>query len=217
MRILATVVLAVTASASPAFAQSFELPRATIGVSVALASNDASSRMRLGQDTRRWILSGEFGARVGRRVGLGAEAIDFGTATGETSGISFRSRGEQRERAIVGVLRARAIGRAGVALDVVGGAGALFQQHTAIESPRVSSQLDPTVTFEYSHRAPLLVAGGDVPIRIGPHFSIAAITRYYSMRRGDNTPEDPRTPIRWQFEHESSNRFSVGASARVTW
>jgi hypothetical protein len=217
MRILATVLLAVIASGSQAFAQTSEIPRGMVGIGVTFASSDASSRMRLGSEARRWIFSGELGVRVASRVAIGAEAIDFGTATGETSGISFRSGGEQRERAIVGLLRLRTMGGARVALDLAGGAGALFQRHTAIEAPRVSSSIDPTVTFEHSHRAPVVVAGADVPIELGDHLSIAGIARYYAMRRGDNTPDDPRAPIRWQFEHESSGRFSIGGSARVTW
>ena len=214
---LAIFLLAAFAAAPPAFAQTDSLPRGFIGVNALGASTDAAERMRLGSDARPWIYSGELSVRVAPRVAFGGEAVDFGLATGETSGISFRSRGEQRERAIVGLLRIRTTGRARVALDVVGGAGALFQRHTAIEAPRVSSQLDPTVTFEYTHRTPLFVAGADVPIRLARNFSIAAIGRYYMMRRGDNTPEDPRQPIRWQFEHQSSSRIAIGAAARVTW
>lgn len=213
---LAAVVLAAIAPTSQAFAQTPELPRALIGVGVTRASSDHASRMRLAQEARPWIFSAEVGIRVAPPIGVGAEAVDFGKAIGETRGNSFRSRGEQRERAIVGLLRGRVWGSERVALDLVGGAGALFQRHIASQAPCFSG-CAVAVSGEYTHRAPVLVAGADVPIRLGHAFSIAAIGRYYSMRRGDNTPDDPRTPIPWQFEHESSSRLSAGASARVIW
>jgi hypothetical protein len=171
--------------------------------------------MRLGQDTSPWVVAGEVSARIAPRVAIGAELTDLGTATGETRGITFDSKGEQRERAIAGLLRVRTAASDRVALDLIGGAGALFQRHTAIEASCLGC---PTaLTAKDADRASVLVAGADVPVRLGDHFSMAGVARYYVMRRGDNTPEDPRTPIRWQFEHESSGRLSVGGSARVTW
>jgi len=216
MRILATVVLAVIASAPQAFAQSSELPRGLIGAFVMLSDGDPESRMRLGGEARPWVLAGELGVRLAPRFGIGAEAIDLGIATGETRGASFHSTGEQRERAVVGLMRVRVTGRERIAFDLVGGAGALFQRHTAETAPCFSGCAVSSPTA-YSHRAPVLVAGADMPIRFGRRFSIAAIGRYYGLRRGDNTPDDPRQPIPWQFEHHSSARFGVGGSARVTW
>lgn len=172
--------------------------------------------MRLGGDARPWIYAGEVSARVAPRVAIGAEAIDLGTATGETSGITFHSTGEQRERALVGLLRVRLIGRARVALDLVGGGGVLFQRHLAETEP-CFSRCPALHMTEVTNRAPAFLVGADVPIQVGRHFSIAAIGRYYSLKRGEHTATDPREPIPWQFEYESSSRIAVGASARVTW
>lgn len=216
MRLFAIVVFAVIASASQAVAQTSELPRGLIGVGALGSSTDASSRMRLGEEARPWIYSGEVSARLAPRLGIGVEAIDFGIATGETRGITFHSTGKQHERAIIGLLRARVVGSHRVALDVVGGGGVLFQRHLA-ETATCFNGCTATSTTEFAHRAPAFVAGADVPIRVGGHLSIAAIGRYYVFRRGDNTPTDPRQPIAWQFEYESSSRLGIGASARVTW
>ena len=216
MRIFATIVLAVIASAPTAFAQSLALPRGLVGVSATFASTDASSRMRLGSDARPWIYSAEVSARIASRVAIGAEAIDFGIATGETRGISFRSTGEQRERAIVGLLRARAGGGSRVALDLVGGAGVLFQRHLAETAPCVGG-CAAVLTTELTNRAPAFVVGAELPIQAGRNFPIAAIGRYYFLRRGDHTATSPTDPVPWQFEYQSSNRLGVGVSARVTW
>jgi hypothetical protein len=216
MRILAAVLLAIVTSAPGTFAQTPALPRGVIGVTVTRASTDASERMRLGSEGRPWIYSGELSVRLAPRLAIGGEAIDLGIATGETAGQSFRSTGEQQERAVVALMRVRINGRERLAFDVVGGAGALFQRHTAMQAPCFSG-CAATFASEFKHVAPVYFAGADVPIRLGRHFSIAAISRYYWLRRGDNTPQNPREPLPWQFEHKSSSRLAVGAAARVTW
>jgi hypothetical protein len=216
MRILFTVVVAVIASAPQAFAQSSELPRALIGVSVARAETDASARMRLGSDARPWIYSAEFSARVAPRLAIGAEAIDFGIATGATSGRTFRSEGEQRERALMGLLRVRAAGSERFALDVGGGGGVLFQRHIAATTSCIISCTE-TFTTELTARSPAFFIGVDVPVRIARHLWIAGLGRYYFLNRGDHTSTDPRAPVTWQFEYVSSRKFAVGASARVHW
>lgn len=207
--------LAVIASVPQAFAQSAELPRGLVAVSATQVSTDASARMRLGSDAGSTIYSGEISLRIASRFAIGAEAIDLGTATGATSGRSFRSSGEQRERALVGVLRARAGGSERVAVDLVGGAGVLFQRHLAITTSCFIECVE-TFTTELTSRAPVFVAGVDVPIRIGRHFSIAPIGRYYFLRR-ERTTSVPNEPVPWQFEYAPSSRMGVGLSARVSW
>jgi hypothetical protein len=215
MRIFATILFAVIASAPQALAQS-ELPRGAIGVTVAGATPDAPSRMRLGSEARLWILAGEVSARVAPRFAIGAEAVDLGPATGATSGRSFRSSGTQRERAILGVVRGRVAANDRVAADLLGGAGVLFQRHSVAEQA-CFIECVPSVTEELTHRAPTFVAGVDVPVALGRYFSIAAIGRYYFLRRGDNVPSGPTDRLRWQFEYRSSSRIAIGASARVAW
>jgi hypothetical protein len=215
VRILAAFVLAVIASAPQAFAQS-ELPHGLIGISITRATSDAASRMRLGSEARPWVLAGEVSVRVTPRVAIGAEAIDLGTATGETAGRSFRSLGEQRERALMGLMRVRVSGSERVAVDLVGGAGVLWQRHSVFFAPCFSGcavSADGALT----DHAPALVAGVDVPIRAGRYFSIAAIGRYFFLRRGDNVPSGPTDQLPWQFEYRSSGRIAIGASARVVW
>lgn len=216
MRILAALVLVLIGSRAPALAQTSELPRVLIGVNVTAAQSDASERMRLGSDARPWIFSGELSARVAPRVAIGAEAIDFGAATGETSGRTFHSTGEQRERALMGMMRVRAGGNDRVALDAVGGGGVLFQRHIAATEPCFDG-CAAAFTTELSARSPAFVAGVDVPIRIASHFSIAALGRYYFLNRGDHTSTDPREPVTWQFEYVSSRKLAAGAAARVHW
>lgn len=215
MRTFATLVIAVIAFVPQAFAQS-ELPRGLIGVSVTRATSDADSRMRLGQEARPWLFAGEMSARVAPWFAIGAEAIDFGAATGATSGRSFRSTGEQRERAILGLVRGRVAARERVAADLVGGAGVLFQRHMLAQQA-CFIECAPSFTGELTKRAPMFVFGFDVPVRLGPYLSIAAIGRYYFLRRRDDAPSGPTDSLPWQFESRPSSRIAIGASARVTW
>jgi len=204
------------ASASVASAQSIgdaQLPRAYVGAGVAPATNDAESRMRLGGNTSplMWLIEG--GARVAPRIGVGVEYVQPSTLTAETRGRSFDATGRQEERLLTGLIRGRAWGSGRLAVDVVGGAGVLFQHHEQRDAPCFSG-CAVTVQNDLNRQAPAFSLGADVPVRLAPHIGISGVVRFYALRRGDTTAL-PGTP--WQFSYTSSTRFAVGVTARARW
>lgn len=133
-----------------------------------------------------------------------------------TRGRSFQSFGEQRERAVLGIVRIRAAAHRRIALDVAGGAGVLLQHHEASFAPCFSGcEVSSVRTLD--HTATAIAAGVDVPIHIARHFEMAATGRYYFLQCGDNLPDDPRDLLPWQFEYRSSARIVIGGGARVVW
>lgn len=217
MRLVALAVYAVLAAAPTAWAQSLELPRLFIGGGASLATNDSEHRMRLGDQTMPAVFAVEAAARIAPRIAIGAEFMQPADSEGVTQGQGFQSFGEQRERAIIGTLRARLAGSGPVALDAVGGAGVLFQHHELRLSPCFSG-CEVLVVETMTNRAPAFLAGADVPVRLGGHFGIAATGRIYFLNRGEHVTVDPRTElIPWQFEWQSSQRFALGITARAVW
>ncbi len=185
------------------------------GGGVAPATDDAASRMRLFGDGSSLVWLIESGAAVSSRVGVGVEFTRPTTLDAETSGRSFWASGRQRERILVGLLRARVTGSDRVALDLVGGAGVLLQHHEQRQAPCFSGCAD-TIAEELDHQAPAFALGADVPLRVTPHVWLNAAIRWYALRRGDHVTGFP-AEIPWQFEWRSSNRFAMGVTGRVGW
>lgn len=201
--------------AQTAEADAVPLPRAFVGTGLGPATSDAESRMRLfGEGSSLiWFLEG--GVAVTTRVGVGVEFARPTTVSAVTSGRSFHASGRQKERVLVGLLRVRAFGFHRLALDVVGGAGLLFQHHELRFAPCFSG-CDDTTRETLDRRAPAFALGADVPLRLSRHFLVSGLVRYYALRRGEHVTEMP-VLVPWQYEWKSSTRLAVGISGRAGW
>ena len=115
----------------------------------------------------------------------------------------------------MGLVRVRAFGFDRWSLDVVGGGGLLFQHHELRFAPCFSG-CDDTTREALDRRAPALAFDADVPVRLGRHFGVSALARYYALRRGEHVTELP-VLIPWQYEWKSSTRLAIGISGRVGW
>jgi hypothetical protein len=193
-----------------ALAQSAGPPRFFIGAGLYIASDDYSNRMGRVDfaDEDPSVISVEGGVRVAPRVSIGAEFLKQHTLEDVALSRSAQTHGEQRENVLVGTVRARLAGGSDVALDVVGGAGAVLQHHeervnscaiTCVMSSRTKTNWGPAVS-----------AGVDVPIRLA-HLVIAPTMRVYYLARGE--PADRS----WVFQWHSATRLAAGVSVRVAW
>jgi hypothetical protein len=191
------------------------LVRAFIGGGLGPGTDDSGSRMRLATEgsSMHWFIEG--GARLLPRVGVGAEFVQTAVLTAATSGRSFNESGTQRERMLVGLLRARAGGTDRVALDLVGGAGVLFQHHERRFAPCFTGCADSLRDSRDGH-APAFVLGADVPFQVGRHLGLSVVTRCYALRRAERIA-DTATLLPWQYETRPSTRLTIGVSARATW
>jgi hypothetical protein len=136
--------------------------------------------------------------RSGR--GVGVEFAQPTAVSASTRGRSFQSFGRQEERALVGLVRVRAITFDRSALDFVGGAGVLFQHHELRFAPCFSGCAE-TRREMLTNRAPALAVGAEMPVRITRHFSLTGVARYYAFRRGEHVT-DCRT---WSHGNTSGN------------
>ena len=191
------------------------LARVFVGAGIGPATDDNASRMRIADDGSSLLWFVEGGARLSSRLGVGAEFTQAAEVTGATSGRSFNSSGRQRERTIIGLLRARAAASETVAIDLVGGGGVLFQHHELRFAPCFSGCADSR-RESIDRRAPAFVLGADVPFRLGRHIGLSAVTRFYWLRR-EQRISDTTTLVPWQYETTSSTRLAIGVSARATW
>jgi hypothetical protein len=174
--------------------------------------------MRLYDDTFAYAWLVEGGVALSPRFGAGVELSLPSTATGDTLVGLGRTIiiGRQRERVWLGVARFRIIATNVLAADVIAGAGILFQQHRQGACTPAVPSCNTTAGPILETRAPALVIGVDVPVRMARFFSVAVEPRAYVLRRGEQASSPPLFPP-WQFEYHSSTRFTVGASARLAW
>ena len=207
---LAILLCAVLAAAPAALAQSAGLPRVFIGAGLYIASDDYSNRMGRVDfaDEDPAVISVEGGARVAPRVGLGAEFLKQHTLEDVALSRSAQTHGEQRENVLLGTVRARLAGGRDVALDVVGGAGAVLQHH----EERVTSCAIRCVTSTRTktNRGPAVAAGVELPIRLA-RVVVAPTMRIYYLGRGEPAESS------WVFQWHSSTRLAAGVSGRVVW
>jgi hypothetical protein len=216
MNCIATLLcLCPSVSAQSVAGTSVPLARVFVGGGMTPATNDAGSRMRLiGEDSSfPWFIEG--GAAISSSVGVGVEFVQPTAVTASTSGTSFHASGRQEEQELIGLLRGRAFSGARVALDVVGGAGVLFQRHEQRFAPCFSGCPD-TLSERLNRKAPAFILGADIPVHLARHVAIAGTGRYHFLRRGDHVTELP-VLIPWQYEWTSSSRLSIGISARALW
>lgn len=158
------------------------------------------------------------GVAVSRRIGVGVEYSRPSAAEAFTTVGAGRAQlsGRQEERVLLGVIRGRIAGSTRLAVDAVGGAGVLFQHHEMGGCDPAVVRCEDTSGPALDERAPTFVAGVDVPIRLAPHFAVAADLRAYFLRRSDHVSGDG-VFYPWQQEWHSSTRVAAAVSARLLW
>jgi hypothetical protein len=217
---LCVVSLLLGGPCAPAYAQAGDpdavpLPRAFVGAGLGAGTSDAERRMRLVGEGSSLIWLVEGGAALATRVGVGVEFARPTAVSASTSGRSFNTSGRQEERVLVGLVRVRAFGFDRWTLDVAGGGGLLFQHHELRFAPCVSGCNDTTREV-LDRRAPAFAFGADVPVRLGRHFAVSALARYYALFRGEHVTELP-VLVPWPYEWKSSRRLAISISGRAGW
>ena len=115
----------------------------------------------------------------------------------------------QREQAWLGEVRVRALTTPRSAVDLVVGGGLLRQQREGIYGQCDFVLACTIVENSEPHRtSPIVIAGVDIPVRVAPHFSVAAVARVLWLRRGLlDVPTWPR---------DNSTEISAIFSLRIT-
>lgn len=213
-----TLLCDVPAAAQSSTAEAVPLPRAFVGAGAGLSTNDAASRMRLYKEglARTWLV--EAGAAITGRLGIGAEYSQPSAATAFTTVGAGQAQiaGRQEERVLLATVRARAIGMNRWALDLMGGAGVLFQHHESGGCVPARTLCDNTSGWFLDARAPAFVVGLEVPVRLASHFEIVTSARAFALRRGEHTSATDIN-LTWQYEWKSSTRAAVVVGGRVVW
>ena len=151
------------------------LPRGFVGVSGALSSEDHSNRMRLYADERLYAIGVEAGARVNSSIGLGVEWHRPSDVYGSTLVGLGRAEvtGLQQEWAGVALLRARLLGSAYAAFDVVAGGGLMHQRHKGGAcQPPAEGRCPQFNDTQLTKTSRVGVFGLEVPLSPAPHLSI---------------------------------------------
>lgn len=208
----------VSAGAQTASTGSVPLPAVFAGAGIGPITNDSASRMRLYEEGLAAVWLVEAGAAVSERVGIGVEYSQPSAATAFTTVGLGRAQiaGRQEERLLLATVRARLAGVNRWALDVVGGAGILFQHHESGGCVPAQSRCENTDGPSLDERAPAFAAGLDIPFSVARHFEIAAAARAYLLRRGEHTSESDIN-LSWQYEWKSSTRVAIAVVGRVVW
>ena len=214
---LAVVGLAVLVCVRPGLAQSREVPRIFIGAGLYRGTDDLSDRMsRVDFEVRELSVTNfEGGVRIGRRASLG---LDFFRPRELTTVMFFRSgqiRGTQREHVWLATARARLAEVHGIAVDAVGGGGAIVQHHE--QRVFLCAEICVTSTSSMTNRAPAVMAGFDLPVRLAPFLAVAPTFRTYFLDRGEHNRADDGQRLSWPFQWRSSTRLVAGISGRVFW
>ncbi len=209
---------------SPVAAQSADpdavppLPAVFVGVGIGPASNDAASRMWLYEEGRSIVWLVETGVALSQRFGIGVEYSQPSAAIASTLVSLGRAQiaGRQEERVLLGVLRGRLAGENSLALDVVGGAGAVFQHHETGSCVPPVARCESTDGPSMNHQAPVFMVGMDVPFSVARHFAIGVQARIYALRRGEQTSES-NLSLPWQYGWRPSTRVAIGMAGRLVW
>ncbi len=206
--------------AIPAVAQTAvaPLPTAFVGLAFGPTTSDAPNRMRLYRDDPATVWAVEAGAALGDRVGIGVEFSQASAVKASTTIGAGRAQiaGRQEERVLLGMLRARIIGERRWAVDVLGGAGVLFQHHETGGCEPAVRECEVTNGPFLDERAPAFVAGVEIPVRLAGYFAVVPTVRGYFLRRGELTFITHPNLI-WQYEWRSSSRVALALSGRLVW
>jgi hypothetical protein len=181
--------------------------RGFVGVALLGASDDTSNRVRFPDEGASRVLALEADLMRAGTLAIGVEASHLGSVTGAYNAQCCIFRDEQREIAVLGVLRERVWNSARVALDIVGGAGALFQHRETLIADRFFPSAASTVIEDRG--SPAFVLGADLPIALAEHLALSPELRWYFLQRGSLDTLN--------VTRQSSNRPAVGVSGRLTW
>jgi hypothetical protein len=100
-------------------------------------------------------------------------------------------------------------------MDIVGGAGVLFQHHERRVAPCFSGCAN-TIEETLENRAPVFALGIEVPILPASRVAVSPFVRLYWLRRGEHVTELPDS-IPFQYEWRSSTRVAFGVTGRLVW
>ena len=155
--------------------------RGFVGAGLLIGKSDAANRIRFPDDDRERLWLIEVGIPVSKLWSLGAEVTSLGTVTGGTRGVSFELNEKHHETLLQGLIRVRPVTGDRVALDLVGGAGVVFQKRDTNLCNHVQ---ECAVRDDTSRRSPAFSAGVDVPVALTPHLGVSGILRVLTLRRG---------------------------------
>jgi hypothetical protein len=215
----AFVLVCVTpAAAQPTTSDTAPLPKVFVGAGFGPATNDAASRMRLYEEglATMWLI--ETGVGAAPRLGIGAEYSQPAAAKAFTTVGLGRAQisGRQEERVLLATVRGRVAGVGRWALDLMGGAGILFQHHASGGCVPAQTRCENSDGPVVEERAPAFAAGLEVPLRVASHFAVATSARLYALRRGDHTSATDIN-LTWQNEWQSSTRVALVVTGRAMW
>jgi hypothetical protein len=207
---------ATPASAQPSASSPEPMPAIYLGAGGGPSNNDAASRMRLYEEGLAGMWMIEAGAAVANRLSLGVEFSRPTVATARTTvGTGAQITGRQEEWVLMPLARVRLTGTGPWALDAIGGAGILFQRHESGGCLPARDRCDTTDNGRSRETgAGTLLAGLDVPMRVGRHVEIVAGVRSYFLRR-QKRPTENEINLQWQFETQPSTRVAAVAMVRV--
>lgn len=154
------------------------------------------------------------GAIFSKRLGIGAEYSHLGTVQGQLfSNATLTARESERETVLYGTVIIRVVNDHTVGLEVLGGAGLLRHHRDTITASLSSSGITGLVAEDFTH--PVLVAGANIPIRVGTDFALAPSFRVWWLQRGDGRGVIANFGSRPFFA--SSTRLLVGVTASVVF
>jgi hypothetical protein len=194
---------------TPALAQQAgQLGQGFVAAGVLTASDDSADRVRFpdGPVTgSRWFAEGA--VFVGRGIGLGIETVPLGTVSGSYDAACCILRDDEREKAIFGAVRWRALHLRRIALDPLVAFGRVAQHRETQTSLRFVPA--STTTNITDTDFPAWGFGVDVPVAIVPHFAVVPLFRRYVLQReSQDTANVTASP---------SVRFVVGLLAGLSW
>ncbi len=205
-RLNALVALGVLAHIATASAQTTAPIRGFAGAAIALASADPPREGRSNADSGNgiWLLEGAL--FVTKRAAIGAELVWLGTNVTAGGSPRFQIEEEHQERALFGTVRIRLVSHTRGAVDVVAGAGALFQR-------RLTRALSvPEASTEVAQTSPAYLARVELPFQIARHVALGPSAGVYVLRRPDATDS-----LLNLTRTQPSTRVTLSLLARVGW
>lgn len=205
-RRIALITVGVLAQLSAAYGQQSEPARGFVGAAIGVANADPPREGRSNADSGNgiWLIEGAL--FVGRHVAIGAEWAALGTNVSAGGSPRFQIEEEHRERALFGTVRVRLLKQGRGAVDLVAGAGTLFQR-------RLTQALSvPEASTDVAHTSPAYLARVEIPFQVARNFVLSPSAGVYVLRRPDAT-ESLLNLTRTQ----PSTRAMVGLTARVAW
>jgi len=224
MRVLTAVLVVVGAFTPTTQAQTARnpaaLPRLFGGIGFESLKNDVPSRngsqtlqntyalevVRLDSLAMRM----EGGGAIAAWLGAGIEFLGLPTRDAVSRTIILRGTTHRAEKLVIGVVRGRLFGRQPIAVDLVGGIGAIFQDYELRTEVCGLSGPGCVVTFDerLNRASRAVVVGIDAPVRIVSHLWAIPEIRFYHA-----PPPQLANGRQWR----SPDRRAIGITGRVGW